>query len=89
MSLPANKVSIILANWREEVVVAKVYDALAASEPDAHRKDLLQLMAESEYEHARLWEERLKELGVEVDHRTIEAPLRKQMRLLRMFGPDA
>ncbi len=89
MSLPANKVGIILANWREEIVVAKVYDALAASETDAHRKDLLQRMAESEYEHARLWEERLRELGVEVDKRTIEAPLRKQMRLLRMFGPDA
>jgi len=89
VSLPANKVSIILANWREEIVVARVYDALAASEPDAHRKDLLQRMAESEYEHARLWEERLKEIGVEVDHRTIEAPLRKQLRMLRMFGPDA
>ena len=47
MSLPANKVSIILANWREEIVVAKVYDALAAGEPDVHRKDLLQRMAES------------------------------------------
>ena len=89
MTLPANKVSIILANWREEIVVAKVYDALAAAEPDANRKDLLQRMAESEYEHARLWEERLRELGVDVDKRTIEAPLRKQMRLLRMFGPDA
>ena len=89
MILPANKVSIILANWREEIVVAKVYDALAAAEPDANRKDLLQRMAESEYEHARLWEERLRDLGVDVDKRTIEAPLRKQMRLLRMFGPDA
>ncbi len=89
MTLPANKVSIILANWREEIVVAKVYDALAAAEPDANRKDLLQRMAESEYEHARLWEERLRDLGVDVDKRTIEAPLRKQMRLLRMFGPDA
>jgi len=87
--LPANKVSIILANWREEIVVAKVYDALAAAEPDANRKDLLQRMAESEYEHARLWEERLRDLGVDVDKGTIEAPLRKQMRLLRMFGPDA
>ena len=76
-------------NWKEEMVVARVYRALAEQEKDARRRDLLDRMARSEEEHAALWARRLGELGEAVDPREAEGGFRKQSRLLRLFGPDA
>jgi len=90
MSVPQKKlVQVLRENWREEMVVARVYAELASAEPSPKRRELLERMARSEEEHARLWSERLAALGETVDPAEIEAPLRKQQRLLRMFGPDA
>ena len=82
-------VRVLRENWREEMVVARIYAELAEAETNPRRKDLLQRMARSEEEHARLWAQRLADLGADVDPSEIEAPLRKQQRLLRLFGPDA
>lgn len=82
-------IRVLRENWKEELVVARVYDALAAAEPNERRRDLLARMARSEEEHARLWAQRLADLGETVDPREADAPFRKQSRLLNLFGPDA
>lgn len=90
MSGPRDRtVELLRENWREELVVARVYRALAEAEPNARRRDLLTRMAVSEEEHAALWAQRLEALGVSVDPREADAPFQKQNRLLRLFGPDA
>lgn len=82
-------VRVLQENWREEMVVARVYRALAEAETNPRRRDLLTRMAVSEEEHAALWAERLADLGVAVNVKDAEAPFRKQARLLRLFGPEA
>lgn len=76
-------------NWREELVVARVYREMAAAEPNPKRQELLVRMAVSEEEHAALWAQRLYDLGVVVDPKEADAPFRKQQRLIRLFGVDA
>ncbi|GAB4451370.1 MAG: hypothetical protein OHK0029_00400 [Armatimonadaceae bacterium] len=85
----AEMIRILRENWREELVIAKVYHALAESEPNARRKDLLTRMAVSEEEHAALWAERLLALGESVNPDEIEADVRKQRQLLKVIGPQA
>jgi VIT1/CCC1 family predicted Fe2+/Mn2+ transporter/rubrerythrin len=82
-------VRVLRENWKEELVVARVYRALAEAEPNPKRRDLLTRMAISEEEHASLWAERLVSLGVTVDPAEAESDFQKQNRLLRLFGPDA
>jgi VIT1/CCC1 family predicted Fe2+/Mn2+ transporter/rubrerythrin len=82
-------VRVLRENWKEELVVARVYRALAEAEPNPKRRDLLTRMAISEEEHAGLWAERLAALGVTVDPAEAENDFQKQNRLLRLFGPDA
>ena len=82
-------VRVLRENWREELVVARVYHALAEAEHAPKRRELLRRMAQSEEEHARLWAERLAQLGETVDDHEADAPLAKQMRLLKLWGPDA
>ena len=90
MSVTAERMAEVLReNWREELVVARVYRALAAAETDPRRRELLSRMADCEDEHAALWADRLSELGVRVDAAEADAPFRRQRRLLRLFGPDA
>jgi vacuolar iron transporter family protein len=85
----AEMVAVLRDNWKEEVVVARVYHALADQEQNARRRELLTRMAVSEEEHAALWAERLNALGVTVDPSEAEEDFSKQNRLLKMFGPDA
>ena len=82
-------VRVLRENWKEELVVARVYHALAEAESNPRRRELLGRMAASEEEHADLWARRLAELGEAVDPRAAEGDFRKQSRLLRLFGPDA
>ncbi len=82
-------VRVLRGNWREEIVVARVYQALADAEKNERRRGLLARMAASEQEHAALWAERLAALGETVDPRAADAPFAKQSRRLKLFGPDA
>ncbi len=88
-SLSPSSVRVLRENWREEAVVARVYHALADAEPSERRRDLLRRMAQSEEDHARLWAERLREMGETVDEREVEAGFRKQNRLLKAIGAHA
>ncbi|HVK02852.1 MAG TPA: VIT1/CCC1 transporter family protein [Armatimonadaceae bacterium] len=82
-------VRVLKENWREELVVARVYHEMAAVEPSPKRKDLLRRMAESEEEHAWLWAERLAALGVMVDPTEADGEVRRQRGLVRHLGVDA
>jgi Cd2+/Zn2+-exporting ATPase len=80
---------VLKENWKEEMVVARVYRALAQQETDDRRRNLLSLMAVSEEEHAALWAERLRELGVAVDPSEANDPFREQSRQIGAMGVDA
>jgi heavy metal translocating P-type ATPase len=80
---------VLKENWKEEMVVARVYRALAQQEADERRRNLLSLMAVSEEEHASLWAERLRELGVAVDPSEANDPFREQKRQIGAVGVGA
>jgi VIT1/CCC1 family predicted Fe2+/Mn2+ transporter/rubrerythrin len=82
-------IRVLKENWKEEIVVSRVYRALADAEQNPKRRELLGRMAVSEEEHAALWAERLAALGETVDRADSEGDYRKQYRLLKMFGSDA
>ncbi len=66
MERPSDKaVRAYLENWRTEAGRARLYEKVAEREQDPRRKELLDRMARSEADHARRWEERLREVGVQ------------------------
>ncbi len=89
MASHAKLTEALSANWKAEVVAARVYRALADVEPNARRKELFLRMAVSEEEHAELWAGRLADLGVIVDPATAEGDTANQMRLVRLLGVNA
>ncbi len=82
-------IRVLKENWREEIVVSRVYRALADAEQNPRRRELLGRMAVSEEEHAALWAQRLADLGESVELADTEGDYKKQQRLLKLFGPDA
>jgi len=54
------------AAWRREMWTAQTYQALAAREASATRRDVLLKLAANEQDHAARWSSRLKELGIEL-----------------------
>ncbi|MFH0991068.1 MAG: VIT1/CCC1 transporter family protein [bacterium] len=56
----------LLQAWRDEMVSAKNYRALAEREQNDRRKAILERMAKAEERHASRWAQRLKELNVQV-----------------------
>ncbi|MES2464379.1 MAG: VIT1/CCC1 transporter family protein [Armatimonadota bacterium] len=82
-------IRVLKENWKEEIVVSRVYRALADAEQNPKRRDLLERMALSEEEHAALWAQRLEALGESVNPADSEGDYKKQQRLLKLFGPDA
>ncbi len=53
----------LLTAWRDEMISAANYKALAAREKDPERRKILERMAEAEDRHAARWAKRLEELG--------------------------
>ena len=45
-------VRVLRENWREELVIARVYRIMAEDEKNARRRELMHRMADSEEEHA-------------------------------------
>ena len=76
-------------NWHNEIVIAKTYRKLAEMETDLHRASLLTRMAESEEHQAILWQERLAQLGADVDPKDDEKEIAKQERFAKWFGVTA
>ncbi len=55
----------LVENWRREVEAADLYAAAAARETEERRRNLLQQLADLEFSHARMWEEKLREQGLD------------------------
>ena len=53
-------------NWRREVEAAALYEIAARGESDERRKGLLRRLAEVEDNHAKMWADKLTDLGVDV-----------------------
>ncbi len=79
-----------LARWREhlrdERGAARLYRAMAAAERDQERAGIFNELAEVEEEHARLWERKLREAGVEPAPDRISAGESALLWLGRRFG---
>lgn len=58
-------VKTVRENLRREVQAAKLYEAAQAREEDKRRKEILGKLADLEYRHAKMWEEKLSELGAD------------------------
>lgn len=63
--LTRKQARIVRDNWRREMEAAQTYQALADGEQNPRRRELLAEMAGMEREHARVWEQRLREAGLE------------------------
>jgi VIT1/CCC1 family predicted Fe2+/Mn2+ transporter/rubrerythrin len=75
--------------WRDEMLSARNYRALAAQEKNPERQSILTRMAEAEDRHAERWAKRLEELGVQVGS-FVETPVEKlRRRMLLKSSPVA
>ncbi len=84
---PANDIERFRANLIDELNGAALYNALAAAERDASRRDIFLQLAEAESRHARFWRDKLTAAGV------ADVPFSPTLRtrlisaLARRFGP--
>lgn len=84
---PANDIERFRANLVDELNGAALYNALAAAERDANRRDIFLQLAEAETRHARFWRDKLTAAGV------TDVPFAPTLRtrllstLARRFGP--
>ena len=78
--------------WRENLCDERdgitLYEGLAALETSEHRAATLRSLAEAEKRHAALWEAKLKDIGVTVEHRP-SARVRTLLWLARRLGTKA
>lgn len=65
--------------WRDEVLSARNYRALAERERNSERRAILQRMAEAEERHAENWAKKLRDLGEGPD-KFSETPVEKMRR---------
>ncbi|MBI5020814.1 MAG: VIT1/CCC1 transporter family protein [Ignavibacteriales bacterium] len=73
--------------WRDEMLSAQDYRALANQEKNSAKKDILIRMAEAEERHAETWAKRLRELDVHVGIFSETFP--EKMRRLILLKSDA
>jgi VIT1/CCC1 family predicted Fe2+/Mn2+ transporter len=84
---PVDDIQRFRANLIDELNGAALYQALAAAERDANRRDIFQQLAEAEARHARFWRDKLTAAGV------TDVPFSPTLRtrvlsaLARRFGP--
>jgi vacuolar iron transporter family protein len=56
----------MVENWRREMEAAQLYELSAQREADDGRREIFRKLADVEYKHARMWEEKLTESGFDV-----------------------
>lgn len=84
---PANDIERFRANLVDELNGAALYNALAAAEPDANRRDIFLQLAEAEARHARFWRDKLTAAGVTGVPFAPTLRTRLLSTLARRFGP--
>jgi len=57
----------LIENWRRETEAAQLYEFAAQSEHDERKRKILHKLAEVEYNHAKLWVQKLEQLGVDAN----------------------
>jgi predicted membrane protein (TIGR00267 family) len=68
---------ILLHNWKNEIISAKVYRALAEREQHTRRKEILMKLADAEIRHASKWALELQKLGATTPPEdTVKLPLK-------------
>jgi VIT1/CCC1 family predicted Fe2+/Mn2+ transporter len=83
-----DKRAAYLANWQDEIDSAALYRALCEAEDDPGLARVYARLAEVEEEHATFFEERLRQIGVEVPPRKVGWRTRTLAMLARRFGPQ-
>ncbi len=73
--------------WRDEMLSARNYRALAEREKNAEKKAILIRMAEAEERHAETWAKRLRDLGVEPEQ--FKLTLLERLRQTVILKSDA
>jgi vacuolar iron transporter family protein len=53
----------LVENWRREMEAAQLYEMSAQAERDPRKKSILAQLAQVEYKHAKLWEQKLQDTG--------------------------
>lgn len=84
---PANDIERFRANLIDELNGAALYNALAAAEHDANRRDIFLQLAEAESRHARFWRDKLTAAGVTDVSFAPTLRTRLLSALARRFGP--
>jgi VIT1/CCC1 family predicted Fe2+/Mn2+ transporter/rubrerythrin len=75
--------------WRDEIVSARNYRALADQEKNPERKSIFIRMAEAEDRHAKRWASRLKDLGVKTGSGKESVAEKLRRRMLLKSPPEA
>lgn len=71
-------VKTLKENWRREMRAAQLYQSAADVERDDRRRGILSQLADVEQKHARLWEDKMTDLDVDLDAlRASESPSQK------------
>ena len=86
MSLPPKTLQTWKHHLKDEADAAFLYDALAAAEPDRHRRDVYQRLAAVERRHVGLWLGMFERHGLEVPTPPPSFRARLLVRLARRFG---
>ncbi len=86
---PPPQPELILANWRNELDSAELYQHLAKREKDADRSSLMNEMAEAETRHARVMEHGLRSLGVAIPRHSTSFRTRALKMAATLLGPRA
>jgi VIT1/CCC1 family predicted Fe2+/Mn2+ transporter len=76
----------VMRNWREERDSAELYAALAAAERNPRLSHVFTQLADSERDHAGIWEQRLRAAGVPIPEYRPSARTRLVAALARRFG---
>jgi VIT1/CCC1 family predicted Fe2+/Mn2+ transporter len=77
----SKKKEIFLANWRDEMEAVMLYSQMAEQEPEPDKKSIYKRLAQIEKNHAKIWADELKKLGV-----TPSFKPRLKARILSFFG---
>lgn len=75
-----------LENWQDEIESAYLYRSLAKAEPQPSLSEVYRRLAQTEEDHARVWEDKLIEAGHRVPKRKIGWRTRMLVLLARQFG---
>lgn len=82
----STQIKRFLENWQDEIESAYLYRSLASAEPQPSLAEVYRRLAQTEEDHARVWEDKLIEVGHRVPQRRIGWRTRTLVILARRFG---